>query len=91
MTAGAEIHVRGMVQGVGFRYFCCTHARTFGLAGWVKNDEDGSVIVMVEGERSAIKALIDELRIGPANASVSAVDIRWLTYTGNYQTFQITH
>ena len=91
MTTGAEIRIRGMVQGIGYRYFCYTHARTLGLVGRVKNEPDGSVVAVVEGDRSAIEALIEELKVGPSHAAVNAVDIRWLPYTGKYQSFQIAH
>jgi acylphosphatase len=91
MTTGAEIRIRGMVQGIGYRYFCYTHATTLGLVGWVKNEPGGSVVAVVEGDRSSIEALIKELKVGPSHAAVSAVDIRWLPYTGKYQSFQIAH
>lgn len=89
MTTGVELRIRGVVQGVGFRYFCYTHARTLGLTGWVKNAPDGSVVVLAEGDRSAIEALIEELRVGPMAATVTNLDIKWTPYTGKHQTFQI--
>lgn len=39
----------GRVQDVGFRYFSVYKARLLGLAGWVKNLDDGSVEMEVHG------------------------------------------
>ena len=43
-----EIHVTGIVQGVGFRPYVYTLAKTYRLAGWVRNDSDG-VHIVIEG------------------------------------------
>ena len=48
----------GRVQDVGFRY-CSRHkARQLGLAGWVKNLDDGSVEMEVQGQEAEIDQLI---------------------------------
>ena len=62
-----------MVQGVGFRWFTLRAARRLALAGWVRNDVDGSVEVLVEGSEGAVDRLVEELRRGPEGASVSDV------------------
>ena len=87
---GAEITVSGVVQGVGYRYFCYRHAVNLELTGWTKNDPDGSVFVFVEGDRGAIEALIDELKVGPFSASVTRVNVKWVEFTGKYDNFEIT-
>lgn len=51
----------GSVQGVGFRYRAAYSARSLGLTGWVRNEYDGSVAMEVQGERSAIGALLAAL------------------------------
>lgn len=42
--------VRGQVQGVGFRYRAQYAAQSLGLTGWVRNEDDGSVTLEVQGE-----------------------------------------
>ena len=42
----------GRVQDVGFRYFSVYKARLLGLAGWVKNLDDGSVEMEVQGKEA---------------------------------------
>lgn len=88
-SVAAEIHVKGLVQGVGYRYFCYTTARALGLAGWAKNMPDGSVALLVEGDRSVIESFVEELKIGPSHASVSDVTVQWKPFTGKHHTFQI--
>ena len=78
-AARAEIRVVGLVQGVGYRYYCLQRARNLGLTGWVRNESDGSVFLLAEGDKSAVNALVDELKVGPPAASVADVRVRWLT------------
>ncbi|HET7553536.1 MAG TPA: acylphosphatase [Gemmatimonadaceae bacterium] len=68
-----RLRVTGVVQGVGFRWFTLRAARRLELAGWVRNDADGSVEVLVEGSEGAVDRFVEELRTGPEGASVSEV------------------
>jgi hydrogenase maturation protein HypF len=61
---GAEIRVRGRVQGVGFRPAIWRLANDLGLAGEVWNDPDG-VLIRVTGDTGAIEALLDRIRQDP--------------------------
>ncbi len=85
----AHIIVSGRVQGVGFRAFAARIASKYGLAGGVRNLDDGRVEVDVEGEKTAIDALLQELRVGPPAASVSRVDTEWGGPTGRLSRFSI--
>lgn len=87
---GAELRLRGVVQGVGFRYFTYRRAVELQLKGLVKNEDDGSVFVVAEGDRSAIEALIDYLKVGPSSASVSDVGVKWIPFTGQFDSFEIS-
>lgn len=48
----------GQVQGVGFRYTCRQLARTCHLTGWVKNELDGTVTVVVQGPAKQIQRFL---------------------------------
>ena len=65
--------VSGRVQGVGFRWFVEREAATLGIAGWVRNREDGRVEVMATGTREQLGALHRRLREGPRAARVDDV------------------
>ncbi len=79
-----------MVQGVGYRWFFVQKANALGVTGWVRNNPDGSVAAVVEGDRSLVESLIEEAKIGPLSGSVSDVGIKWLTYSGRYTSMEVT-
>src|SRR5687768_1659823 len=69
-----HVRVTGTVQGVGFRWFVRERARRLGLAGWVRNMDDGSVEVAATGDDQQIELLRAELQKGPSGARVKAVE-----------------
>lgn len=77
------------MQGVGYRYYCYRKANELGIIGQVSNQPDGSVRVWAEADRSAIDALIVELKLGPPAAEVRDVAIEWRDVTGAYSSFRI--
>jgi acylphosphatase len=66
--------VRGRVQGVGFRWFVEREAHIVGIAGWVRNNADGSVEILAQGTRDQLLGLRSRLREGPRAARVDAVE-----------------
>jgi acylphosphatase len=75
--ARARIVVRGRVQGVFFRAETRDRARSLDLAGWVRNNPDGTVEAVFEGDRDRIDSMLTWCRRGPALAQVDAVDVEW--------------
>ncbi|MCK4236152.1 MAG: acylphosphatase [Candidatus Krumholzibacteria bacterium] len=84
-----RIVVKGVVQGVGFRYFTLDLARRLGLSGFVKNKVDGTVEVEAEGKEVVIKTLIEDLRLGPRSAHITGVDVETLPPGGDYNGFEL--
>lgn len=74
-TVARRVHVSGRVQGVAFRWYAQARARELGLAGWVRNVEDGSVEVWIEGPIEAVEEMLRWLRRGPPSARVEGVDV----------------
>ena len=66
--------VSGRVQGVGFRWFVEREASTIGVAGWVRNNYDGTVEVLATGTREQLNELRRKLQEGPRAARVDGVD-----------------
>jgi acylphosphatase len=67
--------IRGRVQGVGFRYAALRRARSRDVAGWVRNNADGTVDALFEGSSEAVEALIAWCRLGPSGARVDDVSV----------------
>ena len=65
--------VHGRVQGVGFRWYVEREAHMLGIAGWVRNNHDGSVEVLAMGTRDQLLGLRSRLQEGPRAARVDDV------------------
>jgi acylphosphatase len=74
MTVAFRFIVRGVVQGVGFRWFVVKRARLLGVSGWVRNQADGSVEVFAQGAGKALDALESDLAAGPPRSDVARVE-----------------
>ena len=86
---GILINVSGVVQGVGFRWFVHRTAARYGVKGYVRNLPDGSVETYAEGDDNVLKMFMDEVRIGPSHAQVTAARVDWIEYKGQYKDFRI--
>lgn len=84
-----EFTVRGVVQGVGFRYFAWREASDLGLTGWVANEADGSVHGIAEGPPDDLEALLGRLREGPPASLVERVDVIRTPATGSLGPFGV--
>ena len=76
-VARLDAVVRGLVQGVGFRYFVMREARRLELDGWTANEADGSVRVVADGPRETLEILLEALREGPPASIVERVAVNW--------------
>ena len=65
-----HVTVVGLVQGVGYRWFVKELADSMKLSGWVRNREDGSVELEVEGGTAALDGFERRLRTGNPSAKV---------------------
>jgi len=68
-----RLAISGKVQGVFYRDWTVKNAREFGLAGWVRNEADGTVSALLEGEEPTVRMMIDQLHRGPPAARVASV------------------
>jgi DNA ligase D-like protein (predicted 3'-phosphoesterase) len=77
--------VRGRVQGVFFREATRAKALELGALGWVRNADEGGVLVHAEGPEAAVEALLAFLREGPSAASVEEVEVERVMPEGHEQ------
>jgi len=69
-----KARVTGRVQGVSFRAWTEGEARALGLSGWVRNEGDGSVTVVLAGREENVAQMLRTLRLGPPSARVRQVE-----------------
>jgi acylphosphatase len=75
VTIARRVVVHGRVQGVFFRESARPPARRAGVAGWVRNNEDGSVEAWFEGEPDDVEVMLHFAESGPSGAYVEKVDV----------------
>ncbi|MBI3627529.1 MAG: acylphosphatase [Candidatus Sungbacteria bacterium] len=84
-----EAKIFGRVQMVLFRDFTRRHALKLGLSGFVRNETDGSVLVVAEGKKEFLDKLLSKIHRGPMFSRVSDVEIEWKEADGKFPTFSI--
>ncbi len=81
--------VRGRVQGVGFRWFVEREAHILQVAGWVRNNPDGTVEVLAQGTRDQLAGLRSRLLEGPRASRVDDVEVSEVEPEPGLFSFQI--
>ena len=89
MLTRAHLIVKGRVQGVFFRASARRKAEELRLTGWVRNNPDGTVEAVVEGNTDMVEKFVNWCREGPPNARVAAVDVTRSGATGEFTHFII--
>lgn len=84
-----KIIVNGDVQGVFYRYYAKKEAKKLKLLGWCRNEADGSVFIIVEGDSQSVDKFIKWSKIGSPLASVDEVLISEEKPTGQEKEFEI--
>ena len=90
MKKRAEIHVTGIVQGVGFRPFVYNIAESLSLTGFILNLGDAGVKIIVEGEKADIIDLISSIENNPPSISrIDSLTIDWGDIVDSFTLFEI--
>lgn len=84
-----KIKVFGKVQGVFFRYSVKELADRLGVKGFAKNNLDGSVEILAEGNDTAVSQIIEFCRQGPETARIDNVEVKEEKFIGNDDKFEI--
>ena len=74
-TIRRRVTAHGRVQGVFFRDATRKEAERRGVAGWVRNNRDGTVEAVFEGEPEMVEAMVWFVRNDPGSADVDRVDV----------------
>jgi acylphosphatase len=73
----AHVYVSGRVQGVFYRATTRDEASDRGVAGWVKNLDDGRVEAVFEGPADSVERLIEWCHEGSSRARVDEVAVKY--------------
>ncbi len=71
-----EVVVRGRVQRVGYRRHVLDLAQELGVAGYVKNMEDGSVKIFVQATPETLERFMEMLKNPPPPAMVKQLEAK---------------
>jgi acylphosphatase len=89
VLVGRRYIVKGRVQRVGFRFFVENAAQREGLQGYVRNQHDGSVEIVAEGDADAMQRFEMSIRRGPAGARVDDVDTTDVGASSRFAGFRV--
>ena len=70
-----RVVIHGQVQGVFFRDTSRRLAEQHGVSGWARNNWDGTVEAVFEGDRDAVERLVAFAHEGPSGALVDRVEV----------------
>jgi acylphosphatase len=62
MTVCRRVYYSGQVQGVGFRYTARGLAEGYAVTGFVKNNPDGRVELVAEGDMAEVERFLEAIR-----------------------------
>lgn len=91
MMKRAELKIHGRVQGVFYRDSAGRRANKLGITGFAKNEADGTVCIVAEGEEENLKKFIRWCYNGPILAKVIKVDAEWKQASGEFKRFGIEY
>ncbi len=85
------IKVCGDVQGVFFRQNTQRVAQSLNLTGWIKNEPNGSVLIVAEGNEEALDKFVGWCHHGPPSATVEEVEVTEEDYKDEFEDFRIRY
>jgi len=89
MNKELELELYGRVQGIMFRKRIRDYALASGLKGFVKNRDDGSVLVVAQGTEKKLEDFKDWVEKGPGLSKVSSLNYSWRRAVIDYGVFKI--
>jgi len=75
MKKAIRIYIFGTVQGVFFRNFIKENADKGDIKGYVRNKDDGSIEIWLEGDCKNVDEMIEVCKKGPEHAVINRLDI----------------
>lgn len=79
-----NIIASGRVQGVGFRRFVEKKANLFNIAGWVKNNADGTVSIEACADQELLKLFREAVKKGGIFSRVDELKVEEIEVVKDY-------
>lgn len=89
MVVARKLIIRGVVQGVGFRFFAQRSAARHQVKGYVKNLDDGRVEAFIQGAEKYVEAFKHDMAAGPRYSKVEEIEEIVLEPDKSYSAFRI--
>ena len=89
MLKQCHLYIKGDVIGVGFRAWTKIQAKITGVNGWVRNNEEGFVETVIQGDEEKVKSIIESIKQGPPVSRVDDVEIYWQDPPEVFEGFEI--
>lgn len=86
----ADVRYEGRVQGVGFRATARHLSQNYEVTGFVRNEMDGSVRLVAEGEQAEVDSFLNEILDSRLGRTVTDVRRRPGEPTGRFRDFSIS-
>jgi acylphosphatase len=83
------VRYEGRVQGVGFRFTALEVARDFDIAGFVQNEDGGSVLLVVEGREKVLCDYLAGIRGSAVGRFIAREQADWSLGTGEFSSFAV--
>ena len=84
--------IHGKVQGVFYRAFTSRIAKSLGLRGYARNlPRFDALEICAEGDKEKLEELIRQLEIGPPEALVDRIEVKWSPFTGQFSHFDVRY
>ncbi|MDZ7815149.1 MAG: acylphosphatase [Planctomycetota bacterium] len=83
-----KVVFKGRVQGVGFRFTARQLAALHGLRGFVRNEPDGSVLLMLQGRRDSVRDMLSDLK-KRMSGYIESTDYNELPADADYDGFEV--
>ncbi|MCU0856962.1 MAG: acylphosphatase [Pontiellaceae bacterium] len=85
------VRYEGRVQGIGFRYTAVRLAQAHNLTGWVKNEPDGSVSLVAEGDEPRLMELLQAIHRSHLGKHITNEQVNRASATGEFNGFSVQH
>ena len=90
MKKSVRLYIEGTVQGVFFRNFVKENAEKNDVHGFVRNLDDGSVEVFLEGDNEKVDKMIEICKKGPKHSQIRNVILKEEKFQG-FKDFKVLH